>query len=73
MLQSDSEDGEENGGGEGGLDLEEDEEEPLEFISIADSYVTYLAPFIRLLALTHTFLSFGMIVAYYCLKVRKLI
>ncbi len=63
----------ENGGAEGGLDQEGDKEELLEFTSITDSYITYQAPFIRLLALTYIYLTYAMIVVYwYCfLKVHN--
>lgn len=38
------------------------------YIDITDS-MTYLGPLVRILAMLHTFFAFGMIVAYYCLKV----
>merc|ERR1711988_30316 len=47
---------------------EEDEEDPLEWVSIADN-LAYLSPFLRMLAILHTLCSFATMVAYFCLKV----
>ena len=48
----------------------EEEEEPYEWVSI-DNEVNYLGPLLRLLAFTHTMISFCMLLAYYVLKVMK--
>ena len=60
------------GGDDGGDDGDDDEEEAMEFLHIAED-VTYLVPLLRILALLHTFTAFGIMVAYYCLKVCSLI
>ena len=49
----------------GGLD--EEDEDAYEWVSIADN-VGYLGPMLRLLAFSHTLISFAMLVAYYVLK-----
>ena len=53
----------------GGLG-DEEEEDAYEWVSIADN-VGYLGPLLRLLALSHTLISFAMLVAYYVLKVSS--
>jgi ryanodine receptor 2 len=55
------------GDGDGG-----DDEEPLEFVDIDDK-VSYLAPFLRLIALMHTFTALAIMVAYYHLKIPLVI
>ena len=52
------------GGGEG----EDEEDEGLELVGMADN-VAYLAPVLRVMALLHTFAAIAMMIGYYCLKV----
>jgi len=59
------------GGGDGGDDDgggDDDDDDAMEFMHIAED-VNYLVPLLRILALLHTFTAFGIMVAYYCLKV----
>ena len=47
---------------------EDDEEDPNEYVHVAEKFY-YLEYVIRLLGITHAFLSFCMLIAYYNLKV----
>ena len=45
-----------------------EEEDAEELVSIPDN-IQYLAHFLRFLSISHAFVAFAMMVAYYCLKV----
>jgi len=57
-----------DGGGEDGDDGDEDEDDPDEYVHVNEQFY-YLDYVIRMLGMTHAFLSFCMLIAYYNLKV----
>ena len=57
-----------DGGGEDGEGGDEEEEDPDEYVHVNEQFY-YLDYVIRMLGLTHAFLSFCMLIAYYNLKV----
>lgn len=60
-----------DGDGEGGEDGgEEEEEDPDEFVHVDEKFY-YLEYVIRVLGITHAFVSLCMLIAYYNLKVRR--
>jgi len=61
--------GMEFGSGSGENGSEEDDEEPQEFVQVAEDYY-YMAHVMRLLAALHSIVSLAMLVAYYHLKVN---
>ena len=57
-----------DGGGEDGEGGDDEEEDPDEYVHVNEQFY-YLDYVIRMLGITHAFLSFCMLIAYYNLKV----